>query len=1082
VKQLKRQHFPRVTFLAILTVCVYLTFFQTAKAQAGQIMNETSGQPVAGAFVIRNWDKVRIIPNPAGVTYSDLYTFRTSISDQHGRFQSPSRPVFIGIPLYEHLSENEPVIYKPGFQVEYLPEMTEAVTLSPLATTAALRENAYRRVESRFNDLEVAGTDENNLHFLQSWAQEKEFIESIRYRIDARPLIEDLRRSPIRIRSDAVMLQVTLCQDPRKVAFLGQWQPKHRIERDKARLALAFAAWPRRMQDLVPFLGDDLALVRQRAGNDLFFFGQPAVALLVDGYHQNPEWGPFILPLLIRLGSRDAIPILENIVYGERYATRSSLQRQILSNLDGKGSPWLAGILARIVTDLRLHDDLRQEAGRVLRDCGSTGVTDLRNALQQLPSPSARCLVLAEVGLRDESWAAWLQPYLIDPDIHVRLLAIKAMGRCGGDDAVPALAAMLQDTHPAIRMRAAEALGHMGLTTALDSLTQALSDSSPQVRTKVIWALTRLESIDVWRDRVNALLEDDAPMVRLSAAVVLGRADLLAAIAPAEVAPAEAVFQKGLKPLTVIEHPKLEIVRPQRSSDTPDRHAVWPTRVAPGVSMTMTQWSAMKGAQRSEQGAAGTDGCRSVGAVLQTLHDQNPQARGKAASTLGDCPSPEVVAALGQVLAEDPHREVRLSALLSLNKMATADAVPYVLIAMQDREADIRAMAAAVMERLPYMGKDRGRRAMVVALGDASSSVRRAAARTLIMHGDTAGLPLMIAELDQMKASRDLSRLGQLQCLEALPAVARWIEIAAGNPIEAQKERSFSPWLDLLITLDDPLSYDYLIDLLRIYPDSYGRLILNDMGLLADSRAEAFLLQALASEGILSHYAIEALGHRKSNAVAQRLTDRFIEEGKNINVLKGYFRTAFVRQGKTATEPLKGLLMNPDAKRRLDAVYFLDAIGATEALVQALHDQDPSVRLYAVNVLTRKSLASTAPDLVSMLSDPDSEIRQAASRGLLNMGIPAAEALTAQLNSPDTYLRWQAVQLLGEVAPLASEPLLVRALTDSAPEVRWHAAASLAEGKQPASDQALRNMAGDNDEGLQSCAIFALEQRKALSP
>jgi len=1080
MKQRTRHFVPILTLRVVLLSALCLAFIRPAISLAGQVLDGVTGKPLAGAFVIRRWEKVQA--SPAGAV-NTLYAYKTSITDTDGMFQLRSRPIFIGIPVFEQLHEQATVVYKPGYLYEATPNIGNRVELRPTATTAEARQGVCRILHSDFRDPELVGTDANNLRLLQAWDKEEEFIESIRYRIDARQLIENLRKIHHRFDFDtAWRQQIATSQDPAIVAFYENWYSGRYFAQVRTPDAFLFAAWPRTAQGLAPLLSTSRPTGRQRATNDLIFFGPPAVVPLLEALRRNPMWAPSVVPLLARLGSRRAIPIIEDIVYRKPYGKQPVVLGRVFSQLDGKTSPWLSGPMAGFVVDLRLNDDVRQGAAGVLRECGPEGVAALQNALERLPSPAARCRVLAEVGLLDECWTAWLQPYLDDPDIHVRLLAVKALGRCAGDGAIPILADRLHDPHAAIRMRAAEALGVHGRAAALDALTQALSDASPRVRAKAIWALTKLEGADGWRDRIIALLEDDSPMVRLSAAAVLGKDDRLAAMFSGEVEAEAAVAKRGSRLFNEITDARLENVRAQKHPDEPDRHCTVLSTVPAGGSMTMTQWAAMKKARQQRRGTDRPDGCRSLEAVLRDLHAREPQARAEAAIFLGNCPSPEVASALGRVVSEDPSCGVRLSALGALGKMAAADAAPYVLAAVQDREADIRSAAADLVATLPYMGGERGRRTMVAALNDPSPLVRHAAARTLIKHDDAAGLPVLVEHLDNFKGSHELPRFGKLQCLETLPAVHRWIAAAADDPAKARRRQVFTYLVDMLVDLDDPLSFDDLTALLRIFPTHYGRPILNGIGQLADARAEAFLLHILDMDGEWSRYAAEALGYRKSGIAAQRLVDRYLKEDVTDEPLKSYYKTAFIRTGQKAIEPLSGLLRHPEAKRRLVAVYFLGAMGATGVMVQALEDREASVRLGCVTRLAREAIPSSTPYFISMLSDPDQEIREEACRGLLNTGISAAEGLAEQLDSPDTYLRWRAAQLLGEIAPMESESLLVRSLKDAAPEVRWHAVASLVEGQLPAADRALREMTEDKDEGLQACARFVLGQRQALKP
>jgi hypothetical protein len=80
-----------------------------------------------------------------------------------------------------------------------------------------------------------------------------------------------------------------------------------------------------------------------------------------------------------------------------------------------------------------------------------------------------------------------------------------------------------------------------------------------------------------------------------------------------------------------------------------------------------------------------------------------------------------------------------------------------------------------------------------------------------------------------------------------------------------------------------------------------------------------------------------------------------------------------------------------------------DALGrigaaAVPALVTALRDPDPAVRLKAVEVLGRMGddAAAAVPDLIKLLDDPDPDVRKAATRTIGRIG-PAAKAAVPAL-------------------------------------------------------------------------------------
>jgi hypothetical protein len=79
-----------------------------------------------------------------------------------------------------------------------------------------------------------------------------------------------------------------------------------------------------------------------------------------------------------------------------------------------------------------------------------------------------------------------------------------------------------------------------------------------------------------------------------------------------------------------------------------------------------------------------------------------------------------------------------------------------------------------------------------------------------------------------------------------------------------------------------------------------------------------------------------------------------------------------------------------------------DALGrigaaAVPALIDALHDPDPAVRIKATAVLGRmgSDAKDAVPHLVKLLDDPDESVRKAATRTLGRIGPPADQAVPA---------------------------------------------------------------------------------------
>ncbi|HET6884208.1 MAG TPA: HEAT repeat domain-containing protein [Pirellulales bacterium] len=95
---------------------------------------------------------------------------------------------------------------------------------------------------------------------------------------------------------------------------------------------------------------------------------------------------------------------------------------------------------------------------------------------------------------------------------------------------------------------------------------------------------------------------------------------------------------------------------------------------------------------------------------------------------------------------------------------------------------------------------------------------------------------------------------------------------------------------------------------------------------------------------------------------------------------------------------------------------------AVPALIDILHDDDPSIRAQAARALARMGpkAAPAVSELIVVLNDPDSEVRRGAARALGQIGPDAEDAVPAlikALKDPRNKSVVQPVEVETEVAP-----------------------------------------------------------------
>lgn len=81
--------------------------------------------------------------------------------------------------------------------------------------------------------------------------------------------------------------------------------------------------------------------------------------------------------------------------------------------------------------------------------------------------------------------------------------------------------------------------------------------------------------------------------------------------------------------------------------------------------------------------------------------------------------------------------------------------------------------------------------------------------------------------------------------------------------------------------------------------------------------------------------------------------------------------------------------------------------------------------------------------LVTKLASHNTATRRYAHEAIVAIGQPAVSSLIEALNHPESHVRWEAANALGDIGDPSAAPALVKALEDDAIQVRWRAGESL---------------------------------------
>lgn len=126
----------------------------------------------------------------------------------------------------------------------------------------------------------------------------------------------------------------------------------------------------------------------------------------------------------------------------------------------------------------------------------------LAAAMLEEHDPRVRCGMLEVAAtFDDDSAVAICRGALQDPDERVRLAACSVWGRRGGSEAVELLAVRSRsDTELDVRLRALRALGECRDQTAVPVLAKALEDADPAVQYRAVAALKQVSGRDLGND------------------------------------------------------------------------------------------------------------------------------------------------------------------------------------------------------------------------------------------------------------------------------------------------------------------------------------------------------------------------------------------------------------------------------------------------------------------------------------------------------------------------------------------------------------------------------------------------------
>jgi len=387
---------------------------------------------------------------------------------------------------------------------------------------------------------------------------------------------------------------------------------------------------------------------------------------------------------------------------------------------------------------------------------------------------------------------------LHSPDVYTRIKAIWALGRLKAKaaPAVPFLIHMLADDaeytpgvphgsprHIIVHRDVAMALEAIG-RPARPALRKAATESQVPVRIRAARILVRMgdkKAIEI----IAAATSDKRPAVRFEAAAILAEFRDRRTIEPL----VASLDDKDLRLDTLRLLRQLHDPRANRrllallagTTDQWTANVILSAMGGPGpAGLDLTEiLAALKSDRTFTRGAAAGALGRigdpnAIAPLLSALKDKEGYVRSSVVGALGRIGDRRATAALIETMKSDPHDGVRMFSAEALGRIADPAAFDPLLAALKDKDSHVRKVAA---DSLGLMGDTRAIPELVGLLGDGYDGPRSAATRVLVRIGRpaTAALISALSEGDataRMWVPNALGKIGDRRAVGPLVAAA----------------------------------------------------------------------------------------------------------------------------------------------------------------------------------------------------------------------------------------------------------------------------------------------------------------------
>jgi HEAT repeat protein len=455
-----------------------------------------------------------------------------------------------------------------------------------------------------------------------------------------------------------------------------------------------------------------------------------------------------VVEALVRYGSRVTELLIENLET-EDFETRLAAVFALGRIGDARAVPSLVGILSS-------DHELVIAAAGALAKIGDRRAFEPLLSLLGHPQAAVRQSAIAAINsIGHPEMPQRAVSLLNDPHPHVRESAIRIAGYFGYAECIDLILERCRDDDEGVRRTAIEHIPYLDDERAAFILADAIENGTPRVRASAAQAFAQVDSSRA-RFYLNAALNDQDHWVRYFAARSIQQHDssecvnTLARLAKRD--PADHVRIAAIESLARIGGQSVI-----------------------GSLVELAQSSNSDLSRAALSGLGKIDLHDALPPLLSAIKSADPERRINATRALGERPSQEVIHALQWVAATDSDERVVQSAIDSLVRLATPEAIDALLTLTADpnrRDSCVLALAQLGDKAIESVGKG---------LSNPQSAVRRATVAALGRTKQSRASELLNHALDDEDAGVRLAAVNELAFLGSRSAARKLVTMARSD-------------------------------------------------------------------------------------------------------------------------------------------------------------------------------------------------------------------------------------------------------------------------------------------------------------